>query len=156
MYVRPAGQVQLPIVGAQPAETATAVPADASPLPPAPAPVAVVPTPDTASPDPVEDGTFCPSLPSSETANAVLNGEPDSIVLLGRDLAVRGALVTVGVALVDRFVYHETDLKRSFARGLAGATGIEVFVLGWMMFKRWHHRHLANGTIVTPGNPPVL
>lgn len=142
-------------MGGQPSLTLVpppAAPADASPLPPATTtvvPDVVAPAPP-ATVDPVEDGTFCPSLPSSETANAVLNGEPGSIVLLGRDLAVRGALVTVGVALVDRFVYHETDLKRSFARGLAGATGIEFFVLGWMMFKRWQHRNLATATPVAP------
>jgi len=138
----PAGQA-LGIVSATPSPIATPAPVASA----APAPVATVPEPDPAA-------AFCPSLPSSETANAVLDGEPGSLVLLGRDLAVRGALVTTGVYLVDRFFYGERDVKRSFARGLGGAAAIEVFVLMWMTYKKWHHRHV-NGQIVYPGPAPV-
>lgn len=78
---------------------------------------------------------YCPSLPSSETANEVLtNPSLGTVAKVGRDLVLRGALIWIGIASYDAATGRE-DPKR-LQRAIAGAAGIELFVLGWLWLKK--------------------
>lgn len=71
----------------------------------------------------------CPSLPSSNSAYEAVTGVPGSLIKVGRDIVLRGALIYLGIWLYD-LVRGYSDPHR-FARSVAGAVGIEGFVLAW-------------------------
>jgi hypothetical protein len=76
----------------------------------------------------------CASLPSSESAYAAISkGRPGDWLLVGRDLVLRGALIWVGIAAYDKATGREDPHR--LARAVAGAAGIEVFVLLWTVLK---------------------
>lgn len=76
----------------------------------------------------------CPSLPSSESAyEAISGGGLAAWARVGRDMLLRGALVWVGIAAFDALTGREDPHR--LARAVAGAAGIEAFVLGWTWVK---------------------
>jgi len=76
----------------------------------------------------------CASLPSSESAYAAISkGGLGEWLTVGRDLVLRGALIWVGIAAYDAATGREDPHR--LARAVAGAAGIEVFVLAWTAFR---------------------
>jgi hypothetical protein len=59
-----------------------------------------------------------------------MNGEPGAGWMVVRDLIVRTAIITLGLAVVDR---HDPKL---LLKGFAGAASIEAFVFAWMAFEK--------------------
>jgi hypothetical protein len=73
----------------------------------------------------------CPSLPSSDTAYALLRGQPAAVPYLLRDLAGRAVLVGTGIYFVDRWL-GEASVKNAALRGLGGAVMIELCVIAYV------------------------
>jgi len=94
-----------------------------------------VPRPAPARQAMLEDGTcpappHCPSLPSSESAyEAVSRGGLAAWGRVGRDMFLRGLLIWSGIAAYDSVTGQKDPYRLSHA--IAGAAGIEVFVLAW-------------------------
>lgn len=84
---------------------------------------------------------YCPSLPSSRTAYEAVSGSPVAWLKVGRDILLRGALVWAGVRAYD--AVKGIDDPHRLSRAIAGAVGIEGFVLAYTLLKA-----------PTPGNQP--
>ena len=112
--LRPAGQIVVPIPPAVqqsvPPATNMAASVGACPAPP-----------------------HCPTLPSSESAyNAVSRGDFMSWLKVGRDMILRGALIWTGIVGYDKIAGREDPYR--LQRAIAGAVGIEFFVLAWTWY----------------------
>lgn len=70
------------------------------------------------------------TLPSSETACRIASGDPTALPLLFRDLVLRGFLVASGIAVVA-LATGEKSPRKIIGYGMAGAAGIEMFVIGY-------------------------
>jgi hypothetical protein len=68
-------------------------------------------------------------LPSAESAAALVRGEDGSITHVLRDVALRGVLVGVGMAIFG-------ERKHLIRNALAGSLAIEGFVLIYQLAKR--------------------
>ncbi|HEX7273136.1 MAG TPA: hypothetical protein VF420_13395 [Casimicrobiaceae bacterium] len=63
-------------------------------------------------------------LPSAEDAAAALRGEPGATGKVVRDVAVRGAIIGLGLALAG-------ERENLVVKSLAASAVVELFVLGW-------------------------
>lgn len=68
----------------------------------------------------------CASLPSSDSAQALVRGEPGALVGVLVTTALRAGLVAAGAYAAG---VRGTALKRA---AIGGALAIEVFVLAWV------------------------
>jgi hypothetical protein len=94
-----------------------------------PVPASTVATSVGACPAP----PHCPTLPSSESAyKAVSQGDFMSWLKVGRDMVLRGALIWTGIVAYDAIAKREDPYR--LQRAIAGAVGIEFFVLAWTWF----------------------
>jgi len=71
----------------------------------------------------------CDTLPSAQSAAALVRGEPGSFVRVLGHTAGRALLISIGMAV---FGEREHLLRNS----VAGALGIEAFVLGYTYWQR--------------------
>lgn len=79
---------------------------------------------------PPAEAAYCASLPSSTAAYRALSG--GGIGAWGEvagSTILRAALISAGLFVLDR------KNQKVLVQGLAGATAIEVFVLGWTWWK---------------------
>lgn len=68
----------------------------------------------------------CPTLPSSETAWKVVQGDPWAAAYVARDLAVRTGICSLGIYLAGG---RGWDVLKY---GLGAASVIEVLAIGWV------------------------
>ncbi len=75
----------------------------------------------------------CASLPSSDSAYEAVSGVSGGWWKVAGTTLLRAGLVGAGIATYDKIagVKH----KRLVQRAIAGAVGIELFVLAWTWFK---------------------
>jgi hypothetical protein len=83
----------------------------------------------------MSNGKVCASLPSSEAAFSLLQGNAKALPMVFGTTLLRGVLIASGVAALDKFVFGESDLKKIAYRSLAGAFAVEVFVLLYAAYK---------------------
>lgn len=102
-------------------------------VPAAPPPAWLVPAGQVAAPVVCPGCPHCATLPSAQSAYAVVTGAPGGWPILVRDWAARGALAWVGLAAYDAATGRRDPHR--VGRALAVATAIEAFVLGWTWLK---------------------
>lgn len=89
--------------------------------------VPAAPSPTAGSCPPVP---HCPTLPSSESAYAAVSrGNVGDWLRVGRDMFLRGLLIWSGIVTYDSITGQKDPHRLSHA--IAGAAGIEFFVLAW-------------------------
>jgi hypothetical protein len=71
----------------------------------------------------------CAPLPSAEAACGLVEGKSGSLAKVIGTTALRAALIGVGLAVAG-------ERQHLVRNSVAGALGIELFVLGWALFAR--------------------
>jgi hypothetical protein len=75
----------------------------------------------------------CATLPSAQSAHAAISdGGLNNWLRVGRDMILRGVLIWTGIVAYDVLSGHKNPWRLQYA--VAGAAGIEVFVLLWTAF----------------------
>lgn len=84
----------------------------------------------------------CPTLPSSTTAYRIVEGDPGALLLVVRDVAVRSALIAIGI-------YWLAGLRgeKLMRAAIGGGVTIEAFALAWAW---WQMRQSRAQTPAAP------
>ena len=85
--------------------------------------------------------TFCPSLPSSAHAYELLRSPSvKSVAMTVGTTVLRSVLISVGVVTFNQMTGRKQDLVETSKVALAGAVGIEVFVLAYLALRMPQHK----------------